>query len=122
MTGTQCYHAALALLAETVDSADDYERFLLPSLNQLLANCFRENNAVRGQNNQELLKVPPRMKTISEEIPTDEAMTAECFPYGLAALLVCEDDKAKFNWCAEEFATRLAKHCPAALLPIEEMY
>lgn len=122
MTGTECYCAALALLAETTDSAGYYDKFALYGLNQLLANCFRENNALRAQAGQEPLTKPPRMDDIAGEIPADEAMAAECFPYGLAALLVCEDDKAKFNWCGAEFAERLSRHCPASLLPVEEMY
>lgn len=122
MTGTECYQAALALLAETTDSAGYYDKFALYGMNQLLANCFRENNALREQAALEPFSQPPRMEHISEEIPADEAMAAECFPYGLAALLVCEDDKAKFNWCAAEFSERLARHCPASLLPIGEMY
>ncbi|NCB28365.1 MAG: hypothetical protein EOM63_01195 [Clostridia bacterium] len=40
---------------------------------------------------------------------------------GLAALLVCDDDKLKFNWCAAEFADRLQRYCPVTLQPVEEM-
>ncbi|MCB6365927.1 hypothetical protein LI291_07040 [Intestinibacillus massiliensis] len=122
MTGTECYRAALALLAETTDSAGYYETFALYGVNQLLANCFRENNALRERAGQEPFAKPPRIEALDAALPVDEAMAAECFPYGLAALLVCEDDKDKFNWCAAEFAARLARHCPAAFLPVEEMY
>lgn len=121
MTGSACYQAALALLGETTDSALYYEQFAVPSLNQLLANCLREINAKRDVDGLPAFAAPPRIATLNEELPADDALAAECFPYGLAALLTCDDDKDKFNWAGSEFATRLLSHCPAMETAVQEM-
>ena len=121
MTGTACYEAALNLLGETLDTGVYYEQFALPALGQLLAKSLREINAVRVSQGEDALAVPPRMTSLDEDIPADESLVAECFPYGLAALLVADDDKAKFNWAASEYAERLLCHCPAQLSAVQEM-
>lgn len=121
MTGTACFQAALNLLGETPDSGTYYEQFALGALNQLLANSLREINAVRAAQGEVALTVPPRMTALGDDIPADECLVAECFPYGLAALLVADDDKAKFNWAASEYAERLLCHCPAQLSAVQEM-
>ena len=48
--------------------------------------------------------VPPRMEALEDELPAPEWLARECLPYGLAALLCADDDKAKFNWAADEYA------------------
>ena len=95
MTGTECYHAALNLLGETPNTGVYYEQFALGALNQLLANSLREINAQRTAQHEPELTVPPRLSALDEELPADDCLAAECFPYGLAALLVADDDKAK---------------------------
>ena len=105
MTGTECFRAALNILSETPDSGVYYEQFALGALNQLLANSLRE----------------PRMTALTEELPAGDWLARECFPYGLAALLVADDDKAKFNWAATEYSERLLSHCPAQFTAVQEM-
>lgn len=122
MTGEQCFMAAMNLLAEQEEGATYYRAFALGAVNQLLANCQRENNALREAAGQQTRLTPPILAALEDEIECDEAMVCECFPYGLAALLVCDEDKAKFNWLATEFAERVDRHCPAVLFPVEELY
>ena len=121
MTGTECYHAALNLLSETPNTGVYYEQFALGALNQLLTNSLREINALREAQQEAPLAVPPRLTALEEDIPADDWLVSECFPYGLAALLVADDDKAKFNWAASEYAERLLCHCPAQLTAVQEM-
>lgn len=121
MTGTECFHAALSLLTETSDSGAYYEQFALSSLNQLLAGCLREMNAERTAAGEAAFSAPPRLAALSAEIPASEWLARECLPYGLAALLVLDDDKDKFNWASAEFAQRLLAHCPAELTAVQEM-
>ena len=96
MTGTECFRAALNLLSETPDSGT----------------YFRA---------EQPFDAPPRMTALTEEIPAGDWLTRECFPYGLAALLVADDDKAKFNWAATEYTDRLLRDCPAQFTGIQEM-
>lgn len=121
MTGLECFRAALNLLSETPESGAYYEQFALGALNQLLVNSLREINAERRANNEDELLVPPRISTLGDELPAAEWLVRECFPYGLAALLVADDDKAKFNWAANEYTDRLLLHCPAQFTGIQEM-
>ena len=102
MTGTECFHAALNLLAET-------------------PNSLREINAEHVFRAEPVLDAPPRLHALSDEIPAGDWLVRECFPYGLAALLVADDDKAKFNWAANEYTDRLLRHCPAQFTAIREM-
>ena len=134
MTGTECFRAALNILSETPDSGVYYEQFALGALNQLLANSLREMNAERASDGKDVLLVPPRMTALmpqpsliyrepalTEELPAGDWLARECFPYGLAALLVADDDKAKFNWAATEYSERLLSHCPAQFTAVQEM-
>ncbi len=121
MTGLECFRAALNLLSETPESGAYYEQFALGALNQLLVNSLREINAERRANNEDELLVPPRISALGDELPAAEWLVRECFPYGLAALLVADDDKAKFNWAANEYTDRLLLHCPAQFTGIQEM-
>ena len=121
MTGTECFRAALNIVSETPDSGVYYEQFALGALNQLLANSLREMNAERASDGKDVLLVPPRMTALTEELPAGDWLARECFPYGLAALLVADDDKAKFNWAATEYSERLLSHCPAQFTAVQEM-
>ena len=121
MTGTECFRAALNLLSETPDSGTYYEQFALGALNQLLVNSLREINAERVFRAEQPFDAPPRMTALTEELPAGDWLARECFPYGLAALLVADDDKAKFNWAATEYSERLLSHCPAQFTAVQEM-
>lgn len=121
MTGLECFRAALNLLSETPESGAYYEQFALGALNQLLVNSLREINAERRANNEDELLVPPCISALGDKLPAAEWLVRECFPYGLAALLVADDDKAKFNWAANEYTDRLLLHCPAQFTGIQEM-
>lgn len=121
MTGTECFRAALTLLSETPESGVYYEQFALGALNQLLVNSLHEINAERLFSGEAALAVPPRLSSLSDELPAADWLVRECFPYGLAALLVADDDKAKFNWAANEYTDRLLRHCPAQFTAIQEM-
>ena len=99
MTGTECFRAALIISSETPDSGVYYEQF----------------------DGKDVLLVPPRMTALTEELPAGDWLARECFPYGLAALLVADDDKAKFNWAATEYSERLLSHCPAQFTAVQEM-
>lgn len=122
MTGTECFHAALNLLSETPNTGVYYEQFALRALNQLLANSLREINAERVFRAEQPLDGAAVHDHADRGDPGGATgLARECFPYGLAALLVADDDKAKFNWAATEYAERLLRHCPAQFTAVQEM-
>ena len=116
MTGTECCRAAMTIMGAGADSNEYYAQFALGALNQLIANSLREINAERVQQGESAFSVPPRMEALEDELPAPE-----CLPYGLAALLCADADKAKFNWAADEYAERLLLHCPAQFTAVQEM-
>lgn len=121
MTGTECCRAAMTIMGAGADSNEYYAQFALGALNQLIANSLREINAERVQQGEAAFPVPPRMEALEDELPAPEWLARECLPYGLAALLCADDDKAKFNWAADEYAERLLLHCPAQFTAVQEM-
>ena len=121
MTGTECCRAAMTIMGAGADSSEYYAQFALGALNQLIANSLREINAERVQQGEAAFSVPPRMEALEDELPAPEWLARECLPYGLAALLCADDDKAKFNWAADEYAERLLLHCPAQFTAVQEM-
>lgn len=121
MTGNECYRASLVVLGAGADSGEYYAQFALGALNQLLANSLREINAERVQQGEAAFSVPPCMNSLDEAVPAPEWLVRECFPYGLAALLCADDDKAMFNRAASEYAERLLLHCPAQFTAVQEM-
>lgn len=122
MTGKECFLAAMNLLGEQEEGAAYYETFALGALRQLMNNCLREINALRQADGKEELRIAPQPGALEDALDADEAMVRECFPYGLAALLVCDEDHEKFNWLGSEFAARLDRHCPAAQFLVKELY
>ena len=122
MTGRECFLAAMNLLNEQEEGAAYYEQFAPGALNQLLANCLREVNALRSADGLDELRTAPRLAALEEELGVPETMARECFPYGLAALLICDEDHDKFNWLGAEFAARLDRHCPAGQFAVKELY
>ena len=116
MTGNECYRASLVVLGAGADSGEYYAQFALGALNQLLANSLREINAERVQQGEAAFSVPPCMNSLDEDVPAPEWLVRECFPYGLAALLCADDDKAMFNraaWMARD--DKCSKFCQNCL-------
>lgn len=122
MTGTECFRAALNILSETPDSGVYYEQFALGALNQLLANSLREMNAERASDGKDVLLVPPRMTTLTEELPAGDWLARECFPYGTGgAGLSRMTTRPSSTGQATEYSERLLSHCPAQFTAVQEM-
>ena len=62
----------------------------------------------------------PVMEELDEEVPYDELFVRECFPYGLAALLIAEDDRTMFNWLMSEYERPAAYYAPCTLTDLQE--
>ena len=86
ITGTDIYNSALALLGESTEQGDitDYNNRALPLINQLLLEFPKYYHSPDG--------VPAKLETLDSEIYADEDAVRAAMPYGLAALLVMEED------------------------------
>ena len=116
MTANACYTSALALLGE---KENNYYRQFAPALmNRILCETLPQQNALAANNGQKPSTIAPQIMGLSEELQVPEALAQICFPYRLAALLVNDDDKQKYNWLNAEFYEKLALYSPAEMTSI----
>ena len=124
MTVQQLYEAALALLSEQVARAKTYNHFKIPIINQIIAECFDVNNDIRE--NEGLEPIPlsdmPMVETESDIIPYDTRLLRIAMPYGVASLLVIDDDKSKASVFSEEYNQRKAMLSVAVAVEIVDVY
>ena len=116
MTGRQLYEQALVLLGLEAENVPHLEEMAPGCINQMLYDRNYEQNALlRAQGDEAALTgcVPAAgLDSLEEEIPYDERFVQECFPYGLAALLIAEDDRTMFNWLISEYQQHEAYYAP----------
>lgn len=124
MTGRQLYEQALVLLGLEEEHVDYLEKMAIGCINQLLYDRNYEQNALlRVRQNRAAAGERPvvPLDHLEEEIPYDERFVQECFPYGLAALLIAEDDRTMFNWLMSEYEQHAAYYAPCTETPIRGM-
>ena len=122
MTADDLYGAALALMAESRDRAKGYRDKLVPLVNLLLAGADPAEQALRRARGHPPLAALPRITTDGEELPYQVDLLTECFPYGLAGMLILDDDTGKANFFNAMFDTALAKYSPADFEEIVDWY
>lgn len=125
MTGRQLYEQALALLGLEVENVTYLEDMAPGCINQMLYDRNYEQNALlRAQGDETALAgcIPVAvLDSLEDEIPYEERFVQECFPYGLAALLIAEDDRAMFNWLMSEYQQHTAYYAPCTETTIRGM-
>ncbi|MDO5783822.1 MAG: hypothetical protein Q4P20_02025 [Eubacteriales bacterium] len=124
MTGKQLYEQAVVLLGMETEQVVYLEPLVLGCINQMLNDRLYEQNALQraqGGDVQHMLATAPALESLEDEVPYEEMFVRECFPYGLAALLVAEDDRTMFNWLMSEYERRAAYYAPCTLTDMQEM-
>lgn len=118
------YEAALALLSEEKQRVKDYPKFKIALTNQIIAECFDINNTIRELDGLLPYKKEemPYMTSETDVIPYDIQLVRECMPYGLAALLVMDDDKEKCSVFSNQFELLKSKFSRAQFEPIVNHY
>ena len=124
MTVQQLYEAALALLSEDVARAKSYNKFKIPLVNQVIAECFDINNAIRITDGLVPLHKSemPYMESEEDVIPYDIRLLRECMPYGVASLLVIDDDKTKATVFSQQYESYKQKCNCATTVEITDVY
>ncbi len=112
MTGRELYNQAIVLLGIDTEDVGYLEELATDCINQLLCDRLYEHNALLRQQVQQPDSAAPRIGELDEEVPYQEMLVRECFPYGLAALLIAEDDRTMFNWLNSEYERRAAFYAP----------
>lgn len=121
MTGRQLYDQAICLLGMEQENVTYLEEMAVGCINQMLSDRMYEHNALCRARGEEGVAFPPALVSLDDEIQYDDMLVCECFPYGLAALLVAEDDRTMFNWLMSEYERRAAYYAPCTLTQIRGM-
>lgn len=118
------YDAALALLSEDKQRVKDYPKFKIALTNQIIAECFDINNTLRSLDGLKPFSKEdlPYMTSANDIIPYDLRLLRECMPYGLAALLVIDDDKEKCSVFSAQFEMLKSKFSKAQFSDIINSY
>ena len=122
MTADDLYGAALALMAESRDRAKGYRDKLVHLVNLLLAGAYPAEQTLRRATGHPPLADLPRITTEGEELPYREELRAGALPYGLAGMLVMDDDPGKANYFNAVHDAALAALSPADFVPVADCY
>ena len=122
MSADDLYGLALALLGETRDKAKGYADKLVPLTNLLLAAAAPAEGALRRARGLPPLDGVPAVATAGEALPCQPDLQAGCLPYGLAGMLILDDDPGRANYLNALFDGALARLCPADWVPVADCY
>lgn len=121
MTGEQLFQRAVMLLGQELSDAAYLRTFGLPCINQLLWDTLHCQQALAVSRGAELPQQAPSLTQFEDRIPYEDDLVSACFPYGLAALLVAEDDREEYNRFYAEFEQRLSRYCPCEFTTLEDL-
>lgn len=122
MTANELLRAALALIATDSTQAGDYYSVALPLINGLLAANFARNNLLRLARGREELKDMPQLGDMGQTLPYEDELALTALPYGLASLLVAEDDMSRAAWLHNRYVDALSDSAAALPESIEDVY
>ena len=121
MTGIDLFEQAMMLSGMELEDAEALKPFALGCINQLLRDRAYEQQRLTAHAEQwSALRPAAALNGLEDEIPYEECFVQECFPYGLAAMLMEEDDHSKCNWLMEEYERRAAYYASCVQMPILE--
>ena len=96
MTVQELYDIAKNIMYEK-PSSTIYDDYVIHNVNRVLADLFRQNNALRMYNDQEPLASVPFVSQLTDEIQYEDEYAYEVMPLGLAAYFLIDDDLAKYD-------------------------
>ena len=122
MTAESIYKTALGLMSETPAKAKGYAELVVPTVNFMLGDCFRENNTIRAGKGKEELSEIPEISDISQEVPFESELCRVCLVNGLAGYLLLDDDTNKAGYFLEKYDTAKSSYKRAVLETVEDVY
>lgn len=121
MKAEEILDMVMGLMFSEQSEKDEYRALFFPILNVILAECFRENNALRRKKGKESLTEIPVATDENTEIPYETELLRAMIPYGIAANLYSEDDENGItNVYREKYATMRAEIADARFEEAEE--
>lgn len=116
MTVRDIYRRALAKVFEKQGNDPDFDAYSPLLLDGLLMEALPYENQIRRQQGRPVLESAPVVEAIDEtEIPYDDRITRIALPYGLASVLLGDDEsrKAESVIARNEFVQALQDAAPA---------
>lgn len=96
VTVRDIYKLALARVFDAPGSDEDYDTYSPLLLDSLLAEALPYENSIRLAHGREPLATAPRISKIDDtELDWDEHITRVALPYGLAAVILADDEIRK---------------------------
>lgn len=116
------YKSALSIMGETKAKAKGYGEFIVDIVNERLADLFEINNSILFAQGELLLKEIPSVGTLADVLTYDEMLLRDCLHYGVASLLVLDDDTDKAGFFESSYENRKNKYKKAMYTQITDVY
>lgn len=101
---------ALGMMGESVNDKADFEDGLMPQMNELIAEVWKANNAVREANGKKPFTEYPVVKDKKDIVPLEYDTIRNAVVYGLAYwLLLIDDEYIKANAMLAQYNKFLGK-------------
>lgn len=114
---------AMSLMGEEGKYESGYEPFVAEIVNQLLADCFDINNAIRESAGKEPLTVIPSVGKTADVLPYEYETLVSIMVYGLAYWLLFQDDENdKANVCNMMYEQNKVRFTKAAYADVVSNY
>lgn len=87
-----------------------YDGNIIEAANLIIAETFTENNMCRIFYGKKPLTDIPLMTSLESDVPYEEELLREVLPYGIAALLLIDDDLSKHALYANKYDNARVLH------------
>ena len=126
MTVEEIYSMSKAWFFERPGSKN-YDEFILPVFNKVLAEIYDDNNMLRMRNGKEALESIPYVTSRSDdldELGIEEVYQRNVLPKGINANLLLDDDKGKMSKYDTEYENAVAQYkviLPSSYFEVEDV-
>jgi len=91
MTAQEIFNTAVTFMFGEQTDRPDYQPFWMDTLNYMLAENFKLNNALREKRGKEKLQEPPLLTEMTDIVDYEWEFTRQLFPMGCAGYIFTED-------------------------------
>ena len=122
MTGRELLESALALMAEDMQDAADYEKQAPALIRLMLTELFDLNNSVLASKGKAPLVQAPTIADLTAQIEYEDEIVLGVMPYGLAAKLSLDDDRVKAAYFNAEYLEKRRYYLKTVFSDIVDIY
>ena len=122
MTGRELLESALALMAEDMQDAADYEKQAPALIRLMMTELFDLNNSVLVSKEKAPLVQAPTIADLAAQIEYEDEIVLGVMPYGLAAKLSLDDDRAKAAYFNAEYLEKRRYYLKTVFSDIVDIY